>query len=170
MDLKEKIRNIPDFPKKGVLFRDITTLLEDPNAFKYVIDVLTSRYKNKKIDAIVAVEARGYIFGAPLAYNLSTSFVIVRKAGKLPHDTYSMEYELEYGSNVLEIHKDAIKKEQRVLIIDDLIATGGSSKATAHLVEKVGGKVVELAFLIELTFLKGRQALDGYDVFSLIQY
>ncbi|MBI2251778.1 MAG: adenine phosphoribosyltransferase [Armatimonadetes bacterium] len=170
MNLKEKIRDIPDFPEKGIIFRDITTLLKDPLAYKYVIDQFTEYYQNKKIEVVVAVEARGYIFGAPLAYNLGACFVPVRKQGKLPHHTYALEYELEYGNNVIEIHRDAIREGQRVLIVDDLIATGGSSCAAAQLVEKLGGKIVGLAFMIELTFLKGRENLNGHEIFTLIQY
>lgn len=170
MDLKSKIRDIPDFPKAGIIFKDITTLLKDKEAFKFCVDKFTEKYKDAKLDAIVAVEARGYIFGAALAYTLGVGFVPVRKPGKLPYDTFSMDYELEYGTNTLEIHKDAVTKDQRVLIVDDLVATGGSSKACAHLIEKLGGKVAGFAFLVELTFLKGRDTLEGYDVFSLIQY
>lgn len=170
MDLKSKIRDIPDFPKKGIIFKDITTLLKDKEALRYSINKLVEKYKGVKIDAIAAVEARGYIFGAAMAYELGTSFIPIRKPGKLPHETYSMEYELEYGSNVLEIHKDAVSGGQRILVVDDLIATGGSSKACAHLIEKMGGVVVGFAFLVELTFLKGRECLNGYEVFSLIQY
>lgn len=170
MDLKAKIRDIPDFPRKGIIFKDITTLLKDKEAFRYAVDELTARFRNKKIDTIVAIEARGYMLGAPLAYNIGAGLVPVRKPGKLPHHTHAMEYDLEYGSNVLEIHKDAIEQGTRVLIVDDLIATGGSGKATAQLVEKLGGKIVGFAFLIELTFLNGREALNGYDVLSLIQY
>lgn len=170
MDLKSKIRDIPDFPKEGIIFKDITTLLKDKEAFKYCIDKFAEKYKDTKLDAIVAVEARGYIFGAALAYKLGVGFIPVRKPGKLPYETFSMDYELEYGTNTLEIHKDAIAEGQRVLVVDDLVATGGSSKACAHLIEKIGGKVAGFAFLVELTFLNGRDTLEGYDVFSLIQY
>ena len=142
MNLKDKIRDIADFPQKGILFRDITTLIKDPAAFKYVIDELTKRYADEKIDIVAAVESRGYVFGAPLAYNLGAGFVTIRKPGKLPCETYSQEYELEYGKNTIEIHKDAVKKGQRVLLIDDLIATGGSSKAAAKLIELEGGKII----------------------------
>ncbi|MFH1454418.1 MAG: adenine phosphoribosyltransferase [Armatimonadota bacterium] len=170
MDLRTKIRDIPDFPKKGIIFKDITTLLQDKEAFKYSINRLIEHYKDVKIDAIAAVEARGYIFGAAMAYELGTGFIPIRKPGKLPYDTHSMEYELEYGKNTLEIHKDALKDGERILVVDDLVATGGSSRACAQLIEKMGGNVVGFAFLVELTFLKGRDALEGYDVFSLIQY
>jgi adenine phosphoribosyltransferase len=170
MNLKDKIRDIADFPQKGILFRDITTLIKDPAAFKYVIDELTKRYADEKIDIVAAVESRGYVFGAPLAYNLGAGFVTIRKPGKLPCETYSQEYELEYGKNTIEIHKDAVKKGQRVLLIDDLIATGGSSKAAAKLIELEGGKIIEIAFIIELNFLNGREALKDYPVYSMIQY
>ena len=170
MNLKDKIRDIADFPQKGILFRDITTLIKDPAAFKYVIDELTKRYADEKIDIVAAVESRGYVFGAPLAYNLGAGFVTIRKPGKLPCETYSQEYELEYGKNTIEIHKDAVKKGPRVLLIDDLIATGGSSKAAAKLIELEGGKIIEIAFIIELNFLNGREALKDYPVYSMIQY
>lgn len=170
IDLKEKIRNIPDFPQPGILFRDITTLLKDPEAFRYVIDKLTEKFKNQKIDYIAAIEARGYMLGAPLAYNLGTGFIPIRKPGKLPCKTISEEYSLEYGKNILELHTDAVKKGDKVLIIDDLIATGGSSLATKNLIEKLGGEVVGFAFVVELLDLKGRALLKGYEVLSLVQY
>lgn len=170
IDLKEKIRNIPDFPQPGILFRDITTLLKDPEAFRYVIDKLTEKFKNQKIDYIAAIEARGYMLGAPLAYNLGTGFIPIRKPGKLPWETISEEYSLEYGKNILELHTDAVKKGNKVLIIDDLIATGGSSLATKNLIEKLGGEVVGFAFVVELLDLKGRELLKGYEVLSLVQY
>lgn len=170
IDLKEKIRNIPDFPQKGIIFRDITTLLKDREAYNYVIDALTEKYKGKGIDYIAAIDARGYIFGAPLAYNIGAGLVPVRKKGKLPYETFSEEYELEYGKNILEIHKDAIEKGKKVLIVDDLIATGGSALASAKLVDKLGGEVSGFAFIIELTFLDGREKLKGYDVFTMVQY
>lgn len=170
IDLKEKIRNIPDFPQPGILFRDITTLLKDPEAFRYVIDKLTEKFKNQKIDYIAAIEARGYMLGAPLAYNLGTGFIPIRKPGKLPCKTISEEYSLEYGKNILELHTDAVKKGDKVLIIDDLIATGGSSLATKNLIEKLGGEVVGFAFVVELLDLKGRSLLKGYEVLSLVQY
>ena len=164
------IRNIPDFPQKGILFRDITPILQDSQAFHYVIDKLTENYKNHNIDVVVAIEARGYIFGGALAYNLGAGFVPVRKPGKLPYEVITREYSLEYGVNRLDIHKDAIRPGNRVLIFDDLIATGGTAKASAELVEALGGKVVEFAFVIELLDLKGREFLSGYKVFSLVQY
>lgn len=170
INLKEKIRDIPDFPQPGILFRDITTLLRDPEAFKYVIDSLTDRYKSLKIDFVAAIEARGYMLGAPLAYHLGAGFIPVRKPGKLPWKTIKEEYELEYGKNTLELHTDAVTKGEKVLIIDDLIATGGSSLATKNLIERLGGEIVGFAFVVELTALKGRDLLKGYDVFSLVQY
>ena len=170
MDLKKYIRDIPDFPQKGILFRDITTLLKEPAAFEYAVDQLCDKYKNAKIDKIVSVEARGYIFGGVLAYRLSCGFIPARKPGKLPADTVAMEYTLEYGKNCIEIHKDAIKPGERILIVDDLLATGGTVLATAQLVEQLGGIVVGCAFLIDLTFLKGGEKLKPRPVFSLIQY
>ena len=170
IDLKTRIRDIPDFPEKGILFRDITTLLKDPAAFRQVIDHMTDYFRESRATHVCAVEARGYMFGAPLAYNLGLGFVPVRKPGKLPFDTISQAYELEYGKNVLELHKDAVGPGDRILIVDDLIATGGSSKATAQLVEKLGAEVAGFGFLIELGFLEGRRALDGYEVYSILQY
>lgn len=170
IDLKEKIRNIPDFPKPGILFRDITTLLQDPGAFRYCIDKLTEHFKGKDVDSVAAIEARGYMLGAPLAYHLGVGFIPVRKPGKLPWKTIKEEYSLEYGTNVLELHEDAIKKGSRVAIIDDLIATGGSSLATKKLIERLGGQVVGFAFIVELLDLKGRELLRGHEVFSLVQY
>jgi adenine phosphoribosyltransferase len=170
IDLKSRIRDIPDFPEKGVLFRDVTTLLQDPAAFRQVIDQMTEHFRGSNATHICAVEARGYIFGAPLAYNLDLGFIPVRKPGKLPYDTISQAYELEYGKNVLELHRDAVGPGDRVLVIDDLIATGGSSRATAQLIEKLGAEVAGFGFVIELGFLKGREALEGYEVYSLLQY
>ena len=170
MDLKNKIRNIPDFPKKGVVFRDITTLLKDKNALSESIQKLAERYRNKKIDLVVGTESRGFIFGTALALALDAGFVPVRKPGKLPAPTLKKEYELEYGKDAVEIHKDAIKPGQNVLIVDDLIATGGTIKATAELVNELGGNIIELAFLIELSFLNPRKKLDDYNIYSLIQY
>ncbi len=170
MDLSERIRDVPDFPKKGIVFKDITTLLKDPEAFKYVIDVLTEKYMDKGIDYIVAMESRGFIFGTPLSYNLGIGFIPVRKPGKLPAESISAEYVLEYGTDSLHMHKDAIFPGQKVLIVDDLLATGGTVSATVELVEKLGGKVEGVAFLIELTFLNGRDKLKGFEVTSLIQY
>lgn len=169
-DLKGKIRNIPDFPIKGVVFRDITTLISDPEAFKFVIDHLYERYRNKKPDLIVGIESRGFIFGGALADRLSVGFIPARKPGKLPWETVEESYELEYGKATLQIHADAIEKGQRVLILDDLLATGGTLAATARLVEKLGGIIEEIAIIIELTFLKGREKLTGRNIYSLVQY
>ncbi|MGI5835109.1 MAG: adenine phosphoribosyltransferase [Chloroflexota bacterium] len=170
MKLEEKIRDVPDFPIKGVLFKDITTLLKDADAYHQAIDSLVERYRDKGIEIVVGMESRGFIFAAPMAYNLGAGLVPVRKLGKLPAETVRVEYSLEYGTNTLEIHKDAIKPGQKVLIIDDLLATGGTTAATIQLVEKLGGQVVGVAFLIELTFLRGRDKLKGYDIFAQIQY
>ncbi|MDO8672289.1 MAG: adenine phosphoribosyltransferase [Dehalococcoidia bacterium] len=170
MRLEDKIRDIPDFPKEGIIFKDITTLLKDGDAFKVVIDDLTEKFADKKIDKVVCMESRGFIFGAPLAYNLGAGFVPVRKLGKLPAETISVEYTLEYGTNTLEMHKDAIGQGERVLVVDDLLATGGTVNATISLVEQLGGNVVGIAFLIELSFLDGRNSLKEYEVVSLISY
>ena len=170
MRLKDKIRDVPDFPRKGVVFRDITPLLQDAAAFKHTIDLLTEKYRDKGIDVIVAAEARGFILGAPLAYNLGVGFVPVRKPAKLPAEYISAEYALEYGVDSLHMHKDAILPGQKVLVIDDLLATGGTVKAKIELVEKLGAEVIGVAFLIELTFLNGRKKIEGYEITSLIQY
>lgn len=170
MDIKKSIRNIPDFPKPGILFRDITTLLQDPIAFKYVIDTLTERCKKLKIDVIVGIEARGFIIGAPVAYNIGAAFIPIRKKEKLPGKTISASYDLEYGSETMEMHNDAIVSGQNVAIIDDLLATGGTARAAVDLVEKLEGKIVDIEFIIELTPLKGRMKLKDYDVFSIISY
>lgn len=170
MELAEMIRSIPDFPVEGILFRDITTLIKEPDAFQEAVDSLLDRCVGKEIDVVVAIEARGFIFGAPIAYELGAGFVPVRKPDKLPWEKVAASYTLEYGTNVLEMHADAIEPGQRVLIVDDLLATGGSAKATAELVERLGGEVVGFLFLIELTDLKGIEQLEGYDVFSLIKY
>ncbi|MBC5647102.1 adenine phosphoribosyltransferase [Christensenella tenuis] len=170
MDLKAKIRNIEDFPEKGVIFRDITTLIKDPDAFGYVTDTLASRVREQDVDMIVVLDARGFLFGSPVAYLLKKGIVPVRKKGKLPADVYHVEYQLEYGTDQLEMHKDAIKKGMRVAVFDDLLATGGTAKAACELVELAGAEVVSLNFVIELTDLGGRAALGGYDVFSLVQY
>lgn len=169
-DLKKYIRDVPDFPKKGIIFKDITTLLKDNMVFKQVIDILSNRYKDKKIDKIVSIESRGFIFGGALAHSLGAGFVPVRKKGKLPSKTHTVSYELEYGTDTLEIHCDAIMPGENVLILDDLLATGGTAKAVSELIAKMGGKIVELAFLIELTFLNGRDKLKGHKVFSMIKY
>ena len=170
MSLKKHIRDIPDFPKQGILFRDITTLLKNKNAFGKVIDMLAKEYKNKIIDTVVAVEARGFILGGALAHKIGSGFIPVRKTGKLPWKTDSASYDLEYGKDTLEMHRDAIKPNSRVLIVDDLLATGGTAKAVTDLVKKQKGKIAGIAFLIELTDLKGRDKLKGYPVFSLIKY
>lgn len=170
MDLKSKIRIINDFPKPGISFKDITTLLQDGEAYKYAIDAMTETLKNEKIDVVVGPEARGFLFGVPVAYALGAGFIPVRKPGKLPCDTLAMEYALEYGVDSLEIHKDAIKKGQRVAIVDDLLATGGTIEAVAKLVETLGGEVVSINFGIELKDLNGREKLQGYNIHSLIEY
>lgn len=168
--LKSKIRNVPDFPIPGILFRDITTLLQDPHAFKSAIDALAAPYQGKTVDMVAAIESRGYVLGSPLAYQLGAGFVPIRKLGKLPAEKISESYSLEYGTSVLEMHKDALKPGQRVLIVDDLIATGGSALAAKKMVEKLGGKILGFAFLIELSDLNGRNLLEGFPVFSLIRY
>jgi adenine phosphoribosyltransferase len=170
LDIKNKIRVIEGFPKEGISFKDVTTLLQDKEAFTYTIDKFKEYLKDKNIDIIVGPEARGFIFGAPLAYAIGAGFVPVRKKGKLPADTISVSYDLEYGSDALEIHKDAIKPGQRVALVDDLLATGGTIGSVAKLVELVGGEVVSVDFVIELTDLKGRDKLKNYDVMSLISY
>ncbi|OGN86166.1 MAG: adenine phosphoribosyltransferase [Chloroflexi bacterium GWC2_73_18] len=169
-DLRALIREVPDFPKPGILFYDITTLLKVPSAFREAIDLLVAPYVDRRIDVVVGMESRGFIFSAPMAYRLGAGFVPVRKLGKLPAETVSIEYALEYGSNTLEIHKDAIRKGQRVLVVDDLLATGGTVSGTIELVRRLEGEVVGLAFLVELLFLHGRERLKGYDVRSVIQY
>jgi adenine phosphoribosyltransferase len=170
MELASLIRDVPDFPVEGILFKDITTLIRNADAFREVIDRMTEHYADTDVDLVVAVEARGYIVGAPLAYALGAGFVPVRKPGKLPAKIVSESYTLEYGTNSLEIHEDAIKPGQWVLVVDDLLATGGSARATINLVERLGGKVVGVAFMIELGFLHGRDKLEGYDVLSLIHF
>lgn len=168
--IKKSIRTIPHFPKKGIMFRDITTLLQDPKAFKKTCDEFYERYKDKKIDVVVGIEARGFIFGAVLAYKLGVGFVPIRKPGKLPHKTVKEEYELEYGKDCIEIHEDAIKKGQNVLVVDDLIATGGTVGAAVKLIEKLGGNIVECCFVVELPELKGRDKIQGYNVFNLVDF
>lgn len=170
MDLAKTIRSVPDFPVPGILFYDITTLLKNPTALKSTIDQLTNYYQDKEIDVIAGIESRGFIFGIPLAYQLGIGFIPVRKPGKLPAATTAESYELEYGTNTLEIHVDAIEKGQKVLVVDDLLATGGTAKATCNLIKKLGGQVAGLAFIIELNFLNGREKLKEYDIFSLIRY
>ncbi len=170
MNIKNKIRVIEDFPKVGISFKDITTLIQDKDAFKYTIDTLVKTLKDKNIDVVVGPEARGFIFGTPLAYALGAGFVPVRKKGKLPSETISVEYELEYGTDILEIHKDSIKPGQKVVIVDDLLATGGTIQSVATLVEALGGVVVSMDFIIELTGLKGREKLKNYKINSLVKY
>ena len=169
-DLKKLIREVPDFPKQGINFYDITTLLKDPNGLEEAIDALTEHCRGLDIDTVIGVESRGFIFGAPLAYQLGVGFIPVRKAKKLPSETISVEYELEYGTDSLEMHKDAVGQGHNVLIVDDLLATGGTARAVVDLVEKVGGKVSALLFVVELTFLNGRAKFDGYNVKSLVSY
>ncbi|MCX7716399.1 MAG: adenine phosphoribosyltransferase [Endomicrobia bacterium] len=169
-ELKQFIRDIPDFPQKGVIFKDITPLLKHYEAFRTVVDSITQYLIPKNIQKIVSIESRGFILGSAVAYNLSCGFVPVRKKGKLPYETIAVEYELEYGKDILEIHKDAIAKDERVVIIDDVLATGGTAKAVATLTEKSGGKVICMCFLIELTFLNPRQKIGNYEIFSLIKY
>jgi adenine phosphoribosyltransferase len=168
--LRAKIREIPDFPKPGILFYDITTLLKDAEAYHEAIDLMLEPYREERIDLVVGMESRGFIFSAPMAYELRTGLVPVRKLGKLPAETLTVEYALEYGSNTLEIHRDAVAPGQRVLIVDDLIATGGTVRGTIELVERLKGEVVGLAFLVELEFLKGRDRLQDRRVTSVVRY
>ncbi|MBM4053852.1 MAG: adenine phosphoribosyltransferase [Planctomycetes bacterium] len=168
--LKKLIRDVPDFPKKGIIFKDITPLLQDAKGLRDSIEGITNHFKNKKIDIVVGAEARGFILAPIVAFSIGAGFVPVRKPGKLPHQKASMTYELEYGTDTVEIHKDGIKKGQNVLMVDDLLATGGTMNACCKLVESLGGKIVGCAFLIELGFLNGKDVLGKYDVFSLIKY
>ena len=170
MNLKETIRIIPDFPKPGVQFIDITTMLKDKEALKYAFDALAALVQHLEIDLVVGPEARGFLIGAPLAYKLGAGFVPVRKSGKLPGEVIEASYQLEYGEDTLQIHKDAISPGVKVLVLDDLLATGGTVWSTADLVQSLGGEIVGFAFLVELTFLKGRDKLKGYPVFSLLEY
>jgi adenine phosphoribosyltransferase len=169
-ELKKIIRDVPDFPKKGIIFKDITTLLNNPEAFKKAINTLVKKFKGEKIDYVVAVESRGFIFGSVLAYKLGAGFVPVRKKGKLPYKTRSVSYELEYGTDTLEMHEDGITPNSRVLIVDDLLATGGTVQAVINLVKSMQGQIVGVAFVIELTFLKGREKLKDVPVYSIIRY
>ena len=169
-DLKKLIREVPDFPKPGILFYDITTLLKDAAAYREAIDRLVEPYRDQRVDLVVGMESRGFIFSAPMAYQLGAGLVPVRKLGKLPAETVSVEYALEYGTNTLEVHKDAILPGQRVLIVDDLLATGGTVNGTVELVKRLEGDVVGLAFLVELLFLKGRERLRGQAIHSVIRY
>ena len=170
IDLKSRIRDIPDFPKKGILFRDITTLLKDESAFQKAIDKLTAYYEDEGVEKVVGIESRGFIFGAPLAYTLGAGFIPVRKPGKLPSDIFEAKYELEYGTDTLTVHQDAVTPGQRVLVVDDLLATGGTMAAALNMIEQMGAVVVGVAFLIELTALKGRDKLAGHNVISLVSY
>jgi adenine phosphoribosyltransferase len=169
-DLKKYIRTIPNFPSQGIMFRDVTTILADPQGLHDGINAMQQLLSDVDFDVVVGPESRGFIFGVPIAYNLGKSFVPVRKKGKLPAETISEEYSLEYGTATIEMHKDAIKQGERVVIVDDLIATGGTTEAIVHLVERLGGRVVKIVFLMELLGLKGRSRLSNYDVVSAIQY
>ena len=169
-NLKAMIREVPDFPKPGINFYDITTLLKDPKGLRRTLNHMTGHYNDTDIDTIIGIESRGFIFAVPMAQHLGCGFVPVRKPGKLPHVTESASYDLEYGQDALEIHRDAVGDGHKVLIVDDLLATGGTAQACAQLVERIGGDVVGLAFLVELSFLNGRGKLDGYDVHSFIKY
>jgi len=169
-EIRRAIRDIPDFPKPGIIFKDITPLLGSGPLFRRTIELLASRYQGQKIDVVLGIESRGFIIGAALAYRLGAGFCIVRKPGKLPYETHSASYELEYGSDTLEVHRDGLKPGAQVVIADDLIATGGTAAAAVALVDKLRGKVVECAFVIELSFLKGREKLNPCPVFSLLQY
>lgn len=168
--LRELVRAVPDFPIPGILFRDVTPLLRDPRGLRDVVERFTADFRGAGIDVVAGIESRGFIFGAPLALALGVGFVPIRKPGRLPYDKVSREYALEYGTNVLEMHADAVRAGERVLVVDDLLATGGTAAASAHLVEGLGGVVAAMAFVIELEFLEGRGALPGYDVRSLIRY
>ena len=168
--IRAAIREIPDFPKPGIVFKDITPLLSNGRLFGKTVDLIAERYRDQRIDTVLGIESRGFIFGSALAYKLGAGFSVVRKPGKLPYETHSANYELEYGRDTLEIHVDAVPSHARVVIADDLIATGGTAAATAELVSKLGATVVECAFVIELTFLKGREKLKPHKVFSVLQY
>lgn len=169
-EIRRAIRDIPNFPKPGVVFKDITPLLANGHLFRRAIDLLADHYRSRRIDMVLGIESRGFIIGAALAYKLGAGFCIVRKPGKLPYETHSATYELEYGTDTLEVHRDGIPRGAQVLITDDLIATGGTAKAAVELVSRLGGEVVECAFVIELSFLRGRERLKPHEVFSLVQY
>ena len=169
-EIRNAIRDIPNFPKPGIIFKDITPLLGNGPLFRKTIDVLADRYRNQSVDMVLGIESRGFIIGSALAYRLGAGFCIVRKPGKLPYETHRASYELEYGSDTLEVHRDALRPQARVLIADDLIATGGTAAAAIELVSKLGGEVVECAFVIELAFLKGREKLKPCGVYSILQY
>lgn len=170
MDLTTYIRDIPDFPKPGIIFKDITPLLAAPDAFRHSVELMCEYYQNKAIDGIAAAEARGFLFAAPMSYLLKKPLIPLRKPGKLPYRTYSLKYELEYGSAELHMHEDVVAPQANILLVDDLLATGGTMEAGCQLIEKAGGKVAGCAFLVELSFLKGRDRLVGQDIFSLLQY
>ncbi len=170
MDLKDKIRSIPDYPEKGVMFRDITTLLKDADALAEAVEQMQKNLDGLEFDLILGPESRGFIFGMPIAYNLKRGFIPIRKKGKLPAEVVSKEYSLEYGTAVIEMHKDAVQPGQKVVIVDDLLATGGTARAIVDMVESIGAEVVSLNFLIELDFLNGREVLDGYNVKTVIHY
>ena len=170
MDLKSKIRNIPDFPVKGIQFKDITTLLKDKDAYRYCIDQITRHCQALEIDYIAGIEARGFIIGAPVAYNINVGFLLIRKKGRLPADVESISYQLEYGESILEIHRDAFQKNDRIMVIDDLLATGGTTLAVFKLIEKLNGIVVGADFIVELEMLQGREKLKEYEIFSLVKY
>lgn len=168
--LKELIRDVPDFPVKGIIFKDITPLLLNPKAFQFAVEKMTEPFKGEKVDKVMAVESRGFIFGAPIALKLNAGLVLIRKKGKLPWKTLTYSYSLEYGEETVEVHEDAINEGEKVLIVDDLLATGGTARAMIELAKKLGGKVAGVTFLIELTFLKGREKLKDYPVYSIIKY
>ena len=169
-NLKKMVRDIPDFPKKGIIFKDITPILQNPKGLREAVETISNHYKSKKVDIVVGAEARGFILAPTVAFNLGAGFVPVRKPGKLPYEKISMSYALEYGTDTLEMHKDAIKKGQQVLMVDDLLATGGTMATCCKMVETLGGNIVGCAFLIELAFLNGKKVLSKYDVYSLIKY
>jgi adenine phosphoribosyltransferase len=170
MDLKAKIRQVPDWPKKGILFYDVTTLLEDAKAFKLVVDQIVARFRDQGVEKVVGVDARGFLFAAPVAYQLGVGVSIVRKKGKLPFRTICHTYEKEYGPDTIEMHEDSVKKMEKVLIVDDLLATGGTMKATCELIERQGGEIAGIAFVIDLPFLGGRELLSKYKLFSLVEF
>ena len=172
MSIKSRIRTIPDYPRKGIMFRDITTLLADPQGLQLSVNKMVERYAKHKIDKVVGIEARGFIFGAPLAHGLGVGFIPIRKKGKLPADTISHKYDLEYGSDVLEIHADAVKNGESVVLVDDLLATGGTAEASIHLIEEIGGEIKECCFVVDLPDVGGRARLEklGYDVFTLCAF
>lgn len=169
-NIKKAIRDIPDFPEKGIIFKDITPVLADPELFKTAVDLLADRHVDNKIDKVAAIDARGFIFGAAVAMKLGAGFVPIRKKGKLPYTVIEKSYELEYGKSTLAVHTDAVRKGEKTLIVDDLLATGGTAAATGELIKELGGEIVEFTFLIELSFLSGREKLKGYPVFSAITY